>query len=342
MRSPLCLLLLAAAAQAFQPALPTGNDALLRGAPEQFYMYTDREFEGRKSRPWQGGTYGFSRNPQRVGGKILRTKFHEGIDVSPLQRDSFGEPLDEVRAVADGRVVHVNREARDSNYGIYVVVRHEVDGAPVYSIYAHLSQAAVETGEKVSTGTRLGRLGYTGSGLDQRRAHLHLEIALLWHDKFESWHAANFSSPNKHGIYNGINMMGLDVAALYLAQHENPSLGLREFIGRQKPFFRLQIPESPHFQLPRRYPWLVREPSGDTRSWIVSFSAAGFPLSIERCADSVPSPRVIWAAPSSYDYDKVTRSLLAGRTGQPRLGKSGEKLVSLLTWDPESLPSAGS
>ena len=92
------LLLGAGALRAFSPILPTDNDALFRGQPEQFYMYTDRDFEGVKSRPWQGGTYGFTRNQQRVGGNIVLTKFHEGIDIKPLRRDASGEPLDEVRA----------------------------------------------------------------------------------------------------------------------------------------------------------------------------------------------------------------------------------------------------
>ena len=341
MRAALCLLFAAGPLWAFRPVLPTDNDALFRGKPEQFYMFTDRNFEGRKSNPWQGGTYGFSRNPERVGGKVIETKFHEGIDISPVRRDAAGEPLDEVRAIERGRVVHVSRSERDSNYGHYIVVRHEVEGAPVYTVYAHMATVDVEAGQSVAQGARLGRLGYTGAGIDKRRAHLHLETAVLWHDRFETWHADNFPTPNKHGIYNGINLMGLDVAAFYLAQRKNPSLTLPQFIRGQKAFFRLQIPDSPNFQLPRRYPWLVDGGARDARSWIVSFTAAGFPVSIEPSDQAVTAPRVVWAAPSPFPYEKVTRSLLAGRAGKPRLGESGEKLLSLLSWDPASASPAG-
>jgi murein DD-endopeptidase MepM/ murein hydrolase activator NlpD len=338
MRAVLCLLLAAGPAWAFRPTLPTDNDALFRGKPEQFYMFTNRDFEGRKSYPWQGGTYGFSRNPERMDGEILETKFHEGIDVSPVRRDASGEPLDDVRAIESGRVVHVSRAERDSNYGFYAVVRHEVEGTPVYTIYAHLASVDVEPGQNVTKGARLGRLGYSGAGIDKRRAHLHLEIAVLWHDQFETWHAANFPTPNKHGIYNGINMMGLDVAELFLAQRKNPGLTLPQFVRGQKPFFRVQIPDSPHFQLPRRYPWLVDGGTRDARSWIVAFTAAGFPVSIKSSEESITAPRVVWAAPSAFSYEKVTRSLLSGRTGKPRLGESGQKLLSLLSWDPASAP----
>lgn len=339
MRAALCLLLAAAPAWAFRPALPSDNDALLRGQPEKFYMFTDRLFEGRKSYPWQGGTYGFSRNPERVGGKILETKFHEGIDIAPLRRDAAGEPLDDVRAIESGRVVHVSRDERDSNYGHYIVVRHEVEGAPVYTVYAHLGAIDVATGQNVAKGAQLGKLGYTGEGIDRRRAHLHLEIAVLWHDQFESWHAANFPTPNKHGIYNGINMMGLDAAELYRAQKTDPSLTLPQFISRQKPFFRVQIPDAPNFQLPRRYPWFVNNNAQNPSSWVISFTAAGFPVAIEASDESIAEPRVVWAAPTPYPYEKVTRSLLAGRSGQPRLGESGKKLLSLLSWDPSAAAS---
>lgn len=333
----LCLLL-PMMAQAFNPALPTDNDALFRAHPEKFYMFTDRNFEGVKSTPWQGGTYGFSRSPERIGGKVIQTKFHEGIDIAPVRRDASGEPLDDVRAVESGSVVHTNSVARDSNYGKYVVLRHDVEGAPIFTIYAHLSEIAVSPGQNVSKGTRLGRVGHTGEGLDRRRAHLHLEIAVLWHDQFEQWHAANFSTPNKHGIYNGLNMMGLDSAAFFLARRKNPALTLPQFIRSQQPFFRVQIPASPHFQLPRRYPWLVRGDDSRARSWIVSFTSAGFPVSIEPSDKDIPTPRAIWAASSTFPLKKLTRSLITGTPDTPRLTEHGEKLMSLLTGTPPTAP----
>lgn len=332
------LLANAAPAGAFSPVLPTDNDALFRGKPEQFYMYTDRDFEGVKSRPWQGGAYGFTRNQQRVGGKIVLTKFHEGIDVAPLRRDASGEPLDEVRAIESGRVVHTSNDAKDSNYGKLAVVEHDIAGTPVYSIYAHLAAVDVRPGQTLAQGDRIGRLGYTGAGINQRRAHLHLEIALLWHDQFETWHDANFPDPNKHGLYNGINLMGLDVAQFYLQQRKNPSLTLPQFVRRQEPFFRVRIPESPHFQLPRRYPWLVEGDASGVRSWLVSFTAPGFPVSIEASAEPADSPRVEWVAPAKFPYSKMTRRLIDGSRSRPLLGESGKKLVDLITWDPASRP----
>ena len=321
---------------AFQPVLPTDNDALFRGQPENFYMYVDRTFEGRTTRPWQGGTYGFTRNPERIGGEVVMTRFHEGIDIAPVRRDAQGEPLDDVRVIESGRVVHASHAANDSNYGKYIVVEHEVAGSPVYSLYSHLATVDVETGQRVERGERLGRLGYTGRGLDRRRAHLHLEIALFWHDQFETWHSSHFTSPNKHGTFNGMNLMGLDVASFYLAQRENPQLTLPQFIRREEAFFRVRLPASPHFQLPQRYPWLVDGDAARARSWLVSFTEAGFPVAIETSAELCSEPRVEWARSTKFPYGKVTRSLLAGTPGRPQLGSSGRNLMELLTWDPAS------
>jgi murein DD-endopeptidase MepM/ murein hydrolase activator NlpD len=333
------LLLGAGALRAFSPVLPTDNDALFRGKPEQFYMYTDRDFEGVKSRPWQGGAYGFTRNQQRVGGQIVLTKFHEGIDVKPLKRDASGEPLDEIRAIESGRVVHTSNDSKDSNYGKLAIVEHDVAGTPVYSIYAHLATVEVRPGQTIAQGDRIGRLGYTGAGINQRRAHLHLEIALLWHDGFESWHPLNFPTANKHGLYNGINLMGLDVAQFYLQRKRNPSLTLPQFVRQQEPFFRVRLPESPHFQLPRRYPWLVKGDPADARSWVVSFTAPGFPVSIEASREPAEGPRVEWVAASKFPYSKMTRRLVDGSRSRPILGESGKKLVDLIAWDPASRPA---
>lgn len=339
MKQAALLVLTATSALAFSPALPTDNNALFRGKPAEFYMYTDRDFEGVKSRPWQGGTYGFTRNPQRAGGKILATKFHEGIDISPLRRDASGEPLDEIRAIESGRVVHTSNDAKDSNYGKLAIVEHNVEGTPVYSIYAHLAAVDVRPGQSVKQGQRLGRLGYTGAGINQRRAHLHLEIALLWHDRFESWHPLNFPTANKHGLFNGINLMGLDVAQFYLRQRKNPALTLPQFVRNKEPFFRVRIPESPHFQLPRRYPWLVRGNPAGARSWLVTFTAPGFPVLLEPSPEPAAAPRVEWVAPAKAPLAKLSRNLVDGSRTNPRLGENGQKLVDLLTWDPARAPA---
>ena len=124
--------------------LPTENHALLAGDYAAFYQYVKRDFDGQVSDAWEGGQYGFVRNPRRIGTAVLYTRFHEGIDIRPLQRDTTGEPLDVVHAVAAGKVVYTNTVPSYSNYGRYIVIEHQLDGCPYYSLYAHLSAIRVK------------------------------------------------------------------------------------------------------------------------------------------------------------------------------------------------------
>ena len=135
--------------------MPTDNAALLQRQPEAFFQFVDRDFEGEKSTPWQGGQFGFVRDPRRIGRGIAYARFHEGLDVKPLRRDSRGDPFDEVRAIAAGQVVYVTAASNLSNYGRYIVVKHEFAGSgPLFSLYAHLREARVTAGQRVTAGPR--------------------------------------------------------------------------------------------------------------------------------------------------------------------------------------------
>src|SRR5262249_49522935 len=89
--------------------LPTDNTALLRGDGADFYQVVERNLHGTISFPWQGGQYGFVRDPRDLNGETVYTRFHEGMDVRPVHRDVHGEPLDEVRAIAEGHVVYTSQ-----------------------------------------------------------------------------------------------------------------------------------------------------------------------------------------------------------------------------------------
>src|ERR1700730_14552340 len=171
-------------------ALPTDNDALFRGDGPAFYQHIERDYHGEKSWPWEGGQYGFVRGPLETAAGTIYTRFHEGIDIRPLKRDASGEPVDEVRAIANGKVVHTNQVPGYSNYGKYIVIEHTWDGSNYYSLYGHLSAIRVEPGQRVAKGAPIAIMGHTGAGLNQERAHLHLELNLMLNHKFEAWHDA--------------------------------------------------------------------------------------------------------------------------------------------------------
>src|ERR1043166_7283401 len=70
----------ATAASVVDLVLPTGNEALFRGDGPEFYQYIERDYQGVKSTPWEGGQYGFVRDPTETSSGLIYTRFHEGID----------------------------------------------------------------------------------------------------------------------------------------------------------------------------------------------------------------------------------------------------------------------
>jgi murein DD-endopeptidase MepM/ murein hydrolase activator NlpD len=314
--------------------LPTENDALFRGGGPEFYQYIERDYHGVKSTPWEGGQYGFVRDPMQTAAGIVYTRFHEGVDIRPLQRDERGEPLDEVRAIAEGKVVYTNRVPGHSNYGNYIVIEHRWDGCNYYSLYAHLSTIAVAAGQMVQRGERIARMGYTGAGINLPRAHVHLELNLLLSHNFQSWYDTfHKEEPNYHGAYNGINLKGLDIARLYVALRRNPSLSIPEFLADEETFYKVTLPRSPHFELPKLYPWMLRGSSTrGAQSWEVSFTRSGLPLRIEPRTQRVTRPQLSYEQKSSLNYSALTQGELSGRGNDAHLSKDGEAFMRLLIW----------
>ena len=315
-------------------ALPTDNDALLRGNGPEFYQYIERDFQGVKSTPWEGGQYGFVRDPVETPAGTVYTRFHEGMDIRPLQRDEKGEPIDPVRAIAAGVVVHANLVAGHSNYGRYVVVEHRWGGCNYYSLYGHLNTIQVNVGQRVQQREQLGVMGHTGTGLDRVRAHLHLELNLLLSTHFESWHDSLFKNdPNQNGLYNGINLMGVDIARLYLALRDRPSLTIPEFLSEEETLYRVLLPASPHFDLLHSYPWMLSpKNAGTPASWEVSFNRAGVPLKIAPGGKEVRAPQLSYLKPSDTEASLLTRGHIIGRGPGARLTGKGKDFARLLIY----------
>src|SRR3954464_5636608 len=314
--------------------LPTDNDALLRGDGPAFYQFIDRDYQGEKSTPWEGGRYGFVRNPKETSSGIIYTRLHEGIDIKPLRRDASGEPLDAVRAIAPGVVVHASQTAGWSNYGRYVVVEHRFDGCKYYSLYGHLSSVAVRPGQHVQQRDQLGVMGHTGEGLNQARAHVHLELNLMLSREFEAWHAASFKNdPNHHGLYNGLNLVGIDIARLYLALQKRPNLTIPEFLAEEETLYRVLVPRSHNFDLAKFYPWMVQQSGeGGAAGWEVSFNRAGVPLKIQASAKAVAEPELSYLKPGGVDAGILTMDRIAGRGANGHLTDKGKQFMRLLVF----------
>lgn len=319
--------------QGIDLSLPTDNDALFSGDGPAFYQYIERDYNGVKSTPWEGGQYGFVRDPKSTGSGVVYTRFHEGIDIRSVHRDANGEPLDEVRAIADGQVVHVSLVAGYSNYGKYIVIEHRWDGSNYYSLYGHLSSITVQPGETVRRGQPIAVMGYTGTGINRERAHLHLELCLMFSREFEAWYNTFFrNDPNRHGLYNGMNLAGIDVARFYLALRKNPGLTIPEFVSGEEAFYKVSLPKARHFDLATMYPWLLAAGKRSGSSWEVSFARSGVPLRIEPSDKRVAQPELSWVKSSTAECSYLTRDVVSGRGANAHLTGYGGQLMRLLIW----------
>jgi len=314
-------------------SLPTDNDRIFSSDPTKFYMYTVRNFEGETSYPWTGGKFGFVRNKKRTAEGIIMTRFHEGIDIRPVRRDSSDRPLDVVRPLAPGRVVYTNPSASRSSYGRYVVVEHPFEDGPLYSLYAHLMTVDAKRGQKVTPSSTLGRLGYSGVGLNRTRAHVHVELNMLLSQRFEKWHDQHFRSPNHHGIHNGINLAGLDLESLLIRSQRGEDLTLSGFIARMIPYFRVAVPNRGELELLERYPFLGKNLhlARGNPAWEIHFSQSGVPLAIVPYAREVSAPQVTWVDYSKTYHGYKTRGRLTGSGSKAGLSSRGKRYIELVT-----------
>jgi murein DD-endopeptidase MepM/ murein hydrolase activator NlpD len=98
------------------------------------------------------------------GGRYVRgfTRTHLGMDIS----NAYGAPI---VAAGDGVVVFTGW--RNNCGGYQVIIAH---GSNLYTGYYHLSGILVNTGQKVTRGTRIGRMGQTGCATGP---HLHFVVS---------------------------------------------------------------------------------------------------------------------------------------------------------------------
>ena len=313
---------------AFELVLPTENREIF-GDPSRFYMHTNRYVKGINTRPWQGGKYGFVRNKRSTQIGVVYTRLHEGIDIRPVRRDKRNVPLDDVRTMSDGTVAYVNSSSSRSNYGKYVVVRHDWPDGSFYSLYAHLASTVVKTGEELEAGAVLGRLGYTGDGIDRERAHVHVELAFLLSERFNT----DYSSGSSHKNFNGINLIGIDVARFLKEYQENPYLTVREFLADEDPYFKVITRCKKKPGILERHPWLGKDmgKADDASGWEFTFAQSGVPLAISPSETKVKYPVVTWVKTVNTNHSYMTMGRLVGSGSKAKLSSRGHRFIKLIS-----------
>lgn len=313
---------------AFELVLPTENREIF-GDPSKFFMHTNRYIDGVNTKPWNGGNYGYVRNQLTTGIGVLYTRLHEGIDIRPLHRDSKGVPLDVVGAIAEGTVVYVNNSSSRSNYGKYIVVRHDWPDGPFYSLYAHMASSVVESGQELIAGQPIGKLGYTGAGIDRERAHVHLELAFMISENF----ATKFSPGNGHKNYNGLNLLGIDVARYFREYQLNPYLTMKEFLEGEEPYCKVKTSSRNKPGILERHPWLGRnmEFESEAKSWEFTFARTGVPLAISPCETEQKYATVSWVKNVNTNHSYMTAGRLLGSKDSAKLSTRGHSFIKLIS-----------
>ncbi len=259
------------AAERLQLSWPTPNPAWSEGKPIAAFI------QHAGSGDPESGTFGGVRN----GGR----RFHEGIDIKCISRDRRGEPTDDVLAALAGVVRHVNNVIGDSNYGRYIVLEHPDQTPAVYTLYAHLAQVApgLKVGDHVSRGQVIAIMGHTSDRpIPRDRAHLHFEIGVLVTQTFQIWYERQrFGSRNEQGIWNGMNLMGLDPLAVFNGWREGRIAAMQDVFAHQVAEVRVRIATHRLPDFVQRYPSLLTKPLplGPVSGWEISFNWTGVPFS---------------------------------------------------------------
>ena len=291
---------------------------------------------GTVGKPWVTGTFGCVRS----GG----WQVHEGLDIRCLARDKKGEPIEPILATADGTVVYVSNRSALSNYGKYVVIRHQIEGLEIYSLYAHLREIRqdlkpgqlVKAGESIAT---MGRTANTREGISKDRAHLHFELNLLANERFASWYKSTHPGQrNDHGTWNGQNFLGIDPRMVLIQKREQgANFSLTKFLRSQTEMCRVMVRKS-DFSWLRRFKALVRNnPTAEKEGvagyeMVLNFNGVPFEL-IPRAASEIKTKsKFQLLSVNEAEYSKNPgRRIIAKKGSRFQLTQRGMNLLDLMT-----------
>lgn len=270
-------------------------------------------------------------------------RFHEAADLAPMLSRKKGEATDPIVAIHDGVVAHISRLSGNSSYGRYVVLEHPGLNLAIYSLYAHLAtiEKGLKVGQTVKAGRQLGVMGRSAGGytIPRERAHLHLEIGLRLSDDFEQWYRRQaYDSPNKHGDFNGMNLIGWDPLAYFNAYRSGQVRSPLEFLEQMEPAVMAHIMTARRPDFIERYPELVL-PGCDPKEqagWEILLSPWGLPLSIKPLSKKALQGVVkegdisIVGVSRGALADFACRRIVSEKNGKVTLGRGGQTAFEIL------------
>ena len=155
---------------------------------------------------------------------------------------------------------------------------------------------------------------------------------LILSHEFERWHQLVFPTEvNRHGLYNGINLAGMDVGRLLVAAHKSPGLTIPAFLASEEVGFKAAVPATDKFVLAKLYPWMIRGDASGAKSWEISFTKSGLPVRLEPRGEAISQPAITSATPSKFPLTYVTKGYVSGTSKSPTLTTSGRNFLRLVS-----------
>ena len=267
-------------------------------------------------------------------------QFHEGVDLRAFTRDSRGEATDSVHSVLSGVVVYTNSNRSKSSYGRYIVIEHHDGEMYFYTLYAHLKsiQPGISRGQAVQTGQRIGTMGRSASyTIPKHRAHLHFEVCFRLSDRFQNWYNwKKYKHKNDHGVFNGMNLVGINPATFFEQTQWNHVTRLRQVLEAEKTAFTVLVSTRQVPDFVSRYPALVDGliPEKDLAGWRIEYTYYGVPKKWTPLISHTGKVKEGKMALEDYDEtllkSDACRKMLRIRNGKPTVGSGLQTSLQLI------------
>lgn len=299
---------------------PTPNPAFTQNKPLEDFV------QPASSGKIQSGLFGCVRNDG--------ARFHEGLDLKPINRDRYREATDPIYAFMAGKVAFINAIPGNSNYGRYIVIEHLEATPPLYSLYAHLASidSQIKQGLWVDGKTVLGKMGRSANHpIPQTRAHLHFEVGFRLSDDFSSWWRSQYSKKqNRFGNYHGWNLISVDPLDLFRKWRSGSVQSLQDYIEQLPTAYTLRVRTSKIPFFIKQYPSLLSQkiPYETIQGWEIDYTSYGLPKQWTPLQkDDILFLKTPGEVTVVY-YDAVLDSKSACRSMIKKDGKTGELTLS--------------
>jgi hypothetical protein len=152
-------------------------------------------------------------------------------------------------------------------------------------------------------------------------------------NRFKTWYGRHYTAKNHHDIFNGFNLVGMDIARFFIEHRKNPAITIREFLEAEEPYYRVITPTRQMPGILSRHPWMGRnmEEARQAKSWEFTFARSGVPLSITPSSRDLRYPAVTWVKPAKVNHSYLTVGRISGSGDKAALTAQGSQYIQLIS-----------